>query len=75
MKLRVMGANQTELEISPDLIVFFSYNTPVACWYYGRYYRTAKKHSKTTSRHINDWLESVHAEETKPQPQEWFDHL
>jgi hypothetical protein len=57
MKLNVVGSNQTELFLN-NLIVFFSYNTPVA--YYssltGNYYVTKKKYSNTTSKHISSWV-------------------
>ena len=57
MELNNIGANQTEVELG-NLRVFFSYNTPVAYFsnYTKKYYITNKKHSVTTSRHINSWL-------------------
>jgi hypothetical protein len=54
--------------------ILFSYETPVACFdnVSCSYFRTAKKHSTTTSRHINKWLDGVRAEE---MPQEYFNGL
>ena len=56
----------TEVRIG-NKVVLFSYKTPVAyseVTELGRgYYKTNKKWSATTSRHINQWL---------PKPQEEF---
>jgi hypothetical protein len=73
MNFRPLGSNQTELVIGTKVILF-SYKTPVACqdteteWMY----RTSKKWSVTTSRHINKWLDGCKAIE---KPQEYFDNL
>lgn len=71
MKLTNLGSNQTEIEMN-GATVLFSYKTPVAAHKDGKFYRTEKSWSVTTSRHINRWLNGAHAE-TKPQ--EWFDNL
>ena len=62
MKLKRTGYNQTVVSLNNGVEVFFSYDTPVA----GRsadneYFRTADYFSKTTSRHINKYLEGVNA--------------
>jgi len=66
----------TELQPNKSLKVLFSYQTPVACqWTNGdvyEYFQTSKKWSKTTSRHINKWLNNNPA---KFQDQEYFDNL
>ena len=68
----------TELELNGTLILF-SYKTPVAClvlepenggWHQ---YKTDKKWSVTTSRHINKWNPRGGAFGLKPQ--EYFDNL
>ena len=57
MKLTPIAANQTELEIGKGVVVFFSYKTPVAAFVPGMgYFRTNHKWSRTTSKHINQWL-------------------
>jgi hypothetical protein len=57
MKLKPIGSNQTELHLSDEVVVLFSYQTPVAAWVSGRgWLRTDTKFSKTTSKHINRWL-------------------
>ena len=72
MKLSSIGANMTELQATQATILF-SYKTPVAAHISGSgYYRTEKKWSTTTTRHINKWLASQPAE---VRPQEWFDAL
>jgi hypothetical protein len=73
LKLKPL-ANNMNLIDTPDYLVLFSYATPVACYdkHSYDYYRTAKRWSMTTSRHINKWLDGVQAQE---KPQEYFDNL
>lgn len=71
MRLQHIGSNQTQVEIGESTILF-SYNTPVAANKGGKFYRTAERHSVTTSKHINAWLHGVEAE---TMPQSWFDTL
>lgn len=60
MKLIPRGNNQNEVEISDTVTVFFSYKTPVAAHVSGRgYLKTDKFWSKTTSRHINKWIDGT----------------
>lgn len=62
MKINVIGANQTLVHL-PVGTILFSYETPVAAYVSGRgYVRTAEKFSKTTSKHINQWLDGANAE-------------
>ena len=72
MNLTPLGTNRTQLDLADGTTVFFSYQTPVACLTDNGYYRTSKKWSVTTTRHINAWLGGVLAKE---QPQEYFDSL
>ena len=56
MKLINFGANQTIITIGYDEY-FFSYNTCVAGFTSGDgYWRTSEKFSRTTSKHINQYL-------------------
>jgi hypothetical protein len=56
MKIKPIGPNQTEIH-GMGCEVLFSYETPVAlCGPDGTWYRTEKKHSSTTSKHINKWI-------------------
>ena len=58
MNLNPIKQNMTEVEIL-GLKILFSYKTPVA--YIdnktGEAYQTSKKWSRTTTRHINKWLD------------------
>ncbi len=63
MKLNQIGSNQVEVELS-NKTVLFSYKTPVA--YYdaeaARFFKTNKSWSRTTSKHVNKWLNGAFAE-------------
>ena len=71
MKVRNIGSNITEVE-KGSRRVLFSYETPVAAQVDGCFYRTTKRWSVTTSRHINKWLDGIAA---TPKPQSFFDDL
>ena len=70
MFLSNLGGNKTKITLEDGTQVLFSYHTPVACWVNGEFFKTSKKWSQTTSRHINSW---VHLATEKPQ--EYFDNL
>lgn len=75
MQLIPVGPNQNEVTFETPtgkLRVFFSYKTPVAAQCQNdQFYRTAKKWSHTTTRHINKWLPTL----ADVKPQEFFDNL
>jgi hypothetical protein len=75
MNLTPLQANMTQLDLGA-MRVLFSYRTPVACFSneagHDEYYKTAKRWSNTTTRHINKWLAGAQATE---RPQEFFDNL
>jgi hypothetical protein len=73
IQVKPLANNMTLLD-TPDLLVLFSYSTPVASYDKKRhdYYRTDKKWSMTTTRHINKWLDGVQATH---KPQSYFDCL
>ena len=64
MKLKSLGANQTELILNDGSQILFSYETPVCvrteAMHYGqmqtRVCVTTEKYSRTTSKHINKWV-------------------
>jgi hypothetical protein len=63
MKLKQLGSNMTELDIS-FAQVFFSYETPVAARLTdGSLVRTEDWYSVTTTKHINKWLDGMPAVE------------
>ena len=76
MKLIPIKANMTELQVN-DMLILFSYQTPVAVIFpQGHAYTTEKKWSRTTTRHINQWLVSqptFHVRTSRSQ--EFFDNL
>ena len=72
MKLKQIGSNMTVLTLNNGTEVLFSYETPVAgfCnlvdrsnpeWNGVQFFRTDEKFSKTTTRHINKYLEGANA--------------
>jgi hypothetical protein len=63
--LRNLGNNKVEIEYSDGTIVLYSYHTAVAaCLGDGSgFVRTAKQWSRTTSKHISQWLGGAHARE------------
>ena len=63
MHIESIGSNQTELTFNKGQVLF-SYKTPVAAYTPSMgYIKTATKWSRTTTRHINKWLEGVTATE------------
>ena len=82
-KIKQLGANRQEIHLSDGrTILFISYETVVAGLvpvfdkelqtYIDTYLRTKVNHSRTTQKHITQWLEGVKAEE---RPQDFFDKL
>lgn len=58
MRIKQRGSNQTEVQFSNGTLVFFSYETPVCAFrpHHG-FVRIEDSPSRTTSKHIRDWLE------------------
>ena len=73
LTVKPVASNMTLVDTDRH-IVLFSYATPVASFDKSKYqfYKTSKKWSKTTTRHINKWIDGVQAVE---QPQDYFDNL
>ena len=72
MKLRLIGSNQTELDLG-FAQVFFSYETPVAARITdGSLIRTEQKYSVTTSKHINKWLDGCEHTLVPQQRIDWL---
>lgn len=62
MKLNPVGSNQTEVEREGGVTVFYSYQTPVAAFVPGKgALVTNKRYSKTTSRHVNQFVQRTGA--------------
>lgn len=64
MKIKNIGSNVTEVHANNGDVILVSYQTPVAyCAGDGSgFFRTAKKWSVTTSKHINKWLDGSMAQ-------------
>lgn len=76
MKLKPIAANQTELELPSGVTVFFSYKTPVACHVPGEgYFKTDCRWSRTTSKHVGQFLARNGAHSCAERPQSFFDSL
>jgi hypothetical protein len=68
MKLKKIGSNMTELHTEDGAVVLFSYSTPVAAQLKnGGFVRTNESYSRTTTRHINKWLDGRSAKSTPLQ--------
>ena len=72
MKIKRLGASKTLLTLSSGSEIFYSYNTPVAAQVAGELYRTNEYYSKTTSKHITQYLNGRKAEAV---PQSMIDQL
>ena len=71
MILRQIGSNQTELSLTNGNSIFFSYETPVAGYHSeDGFFRTSTYYSKTTSRHINQYLK--HVDDVKEVPDQYI---
>lgn len=63
MHVRSLGSNQTQVTTGSDTRILFSYETPVAAFVPGRgYLKTRRQFSRTTSKHINQWLSGEEAQ-------------
>ena len=62
MKLKIIGANQTEVQLSDhyETQIFFSYEQAVCVRNADGCFVTTEKYSRTTSKHINKWISGLH---------------
>lgn len=57
MKIKQLKSNVTEvIKDNSNIAILYSYETPVAYKDGYEYFKVDKFYSKTTSRHINDWI-------------------
>ena len=61
MKIKRLGASKTLLALPSGSEIFYSYNTPVAAKVSGEFYKTKEYFSRTTSRHITEYLNGRYA--------------
>ena len=66
MKLIPYGSNQNLVIINDDTEIFYSYKTAVAGKIKGKYYKTNEWYSRTTTRHINNYLGKLMFSECDP---------
>ena len=65
MKIKRLGASKTLIAIPSGSEIFYSYNTPVACKVSGEFYKTKEYFSRTTSKHITQYLNGRKAEKVE----------
>ncbi len=53
-----MSKNVSIVEVSPNVTVLVSYATPVAAEVNGKFLATSTFYSRTTTRHISEWLQN-----------------
>jgi len=59
MQVQSLGANKTQLHLADGTLVFFSYKTAVAALVPGKgWIRSSTKYSATTTKHVNQWIQS-----------------
>ena len=73
MKLNNLGNNMVEVD-TEKFTVLVSYSTPVACKSKtdNKAFKTSRKWSVTTSKHVSKWLNGIEAETIE---QGFFDSL
>ena len=79
MKLKLIGANQTEVQLSDHyerqtIQIFFSYEQAVCVRNADGCFVTTEKYSRTTSKHINKWVAGL-SNIIKMVPQSKIDNL
>ena len=77
IKLIKHNNNATEIlnQTTPAQSIFFSYETPVAGLDEKGYFKTDKKYSMTTTKHINKWLIKNNATNARVVKQSFIDEL
>lgn len=59
MELRQLTLSSTEVRLADGTCVLFSYKTPVAALVPGKgWIKTSTYYSRTTSKHINQWVQA-----------------
>jgi len=76
MKIKLIGANQTEVQLSDhyETQIFFSYEQAVCVRTANGCFVTTEKYSRTTSKHINKWIANL-SNIIKMVPQSEIDKL
>ena len=76
MKLKLIGSNQTEVQLSDhyETQIFFSYEQAVCVRNANGCFVTTEKYSRTTSKHINKWVSGL-SNIIKMVPQSEIDNM
>ena len=64
MRLQTYGPNMNAIIVRSGFVVLFSFQTPVAFALDGVFFKTKKKFSRTTSKHIAKWAKLNSSEYT-----------
>ena len=65
MKLERLGTSKSVITLASGSQVFFSYNTPVIVQHSsGRLFQTMEHYSRTTSKHITQFLKAEKVEQS-----------
>ena len=63
MQVQSLGANKTQVDLADGTSILFSYRTAVAALVPGKgWIRSSTKYSATTSKHVNQWIQSAATE-------------
>ncbi len=75
--VKQLAGNSTEVTLTDNAKVLFSYSTPVAALIAGELHKTEQNWSMTTSKHINKWVKDLGLDikTAEMQPQSFFDNL
>ena len=76
MKIKIIGANQTEVILADhyETQIFFSYEQAVCVRTADGCFVTEEKYSRTTSKHINKWIANL-SNIIKMVPQSEIDNM
>ena len=76
MKIKIIGANQTEVILADhyETQIFFSYEQAVCVRNADGCFVTTEKYSRTTSKHINKWIANL-SNIIKMVPQSEIDNM
>ena len=74
IKLKNIGAHENEIHQKDNIILLFSYETPVACIFIDtkEAFETTTEHGETTKRHINAFFTRYNVNTIIGKEQDWF---
>lgn len=72
---KILSPNHVQVHLGSKVTVLFSYRTPVAALVDDKYYRSDQKYSRTTSKHVREWLSGVHPDHIEDVSEEFLELL